>query len=92
MILEFKEKQAPEGFLVFRACRDPMDHLVLKVTEEYLVILDVLGWEWKDLLDPLDLTVQLDLPEWESQDPKDLEDLQENTVRHLFDHFCFCFV
>lgn len=79
-ILDIKEKQDLEGFLVSLACLDPMDHLVLRVTEEYQETLDLLEWEWRDLLDPLDLMGHLDLLALESQEPRDLGDLQENTV------------
>lgn len=80
VILEFKEKLAQEGFLVFLAYQVPADHLDLRGTEDCLVILDLRGWEWKDHQDPQDLMELLDHLELENQDHKDLEDLQEKVV------------
>lgn len=79
-ILEFREKQDQEGFQVFLACLDQMDHLGLKVTEEYQATLDPPEWEWRDLLDPLDLMGHLDPLAQESQEHRDSEDHLENTV------------
>lgn len=79
-ILEFREKRDQEGFQVFLACLDQMDHLGLRVTEEYQVTLDLLEWEWRDLLDPLDQMGHLDHLAQESQGHRDSEDPLENTV------------
>jgi len=84
VILEFKEKLAQEGFLVFLAYQVPADHLDLRGTEDCLVILDLRGWEWKDHQDPQDLMELLDHLELENQDHKDLEDLQEKVVVQEF--------
>lgn len=79
-ILEFREKQDQEGFQVFLACLDLMDHLVLRVIEEYQVTLDPLEWEWRDLSDLLDQMGHLDHLAQESPEHRDLEDLLGNTV------------
>jgi len=79
-IPEFKEKQDPEGFLVFLACLDLVDHLVLRVTGAYRVTLGPLEWEWRDLLDQQDLMEFLDHLELENLEHRDSEDLPENTV------------
>jgi len=80
VILEFKEKLGPEGFLVFLACQVPADHLDLRVTEDWLEILDLQGWEWKDHQDQQDLMELLDPQVLGNQDHKDSEDLQEKAV------------
>ena len=59
-----------------------MDHLVLRVTEEYQVTLVPLEWEWRDLSDLLDQMGHLDHLAQESQEHRDLEDLLGNTVGH----------
>ena len=59
-----------------------MDHLVLRVIEEYQVTLDPLEWEWRDLLDLLDQMGHLDHLAQESPEHRDLEDLLGNTVGH----------
>lgn len=78
--LESREKQDPEGFLGYLACLGTVDHLVSRVTGDYLGILDPQEWEWRDLLAQQVLMDHKDPPELENLDPKVLEDLLENTV------------
>merc|ERR1719312_1889901 len=75
-----REKQDLEGFLGYLVCLGTVDHQVSRVTGEYLEILDLQEWEWRDLLAQQVLMDHKDPPELENLDPKVLEDLLENTV------------
>merc|ERR1712013_357981 len=75
-----REKQDPEGFLGYLVCLGTVDHLVSRVTGEYLGILDLQEWEWRGLLAQQVLMDHKDPPELENLDHKVLEDLLENTV------------
>ena len=80
MTLGSREKQDLEGFQGYLVCLGTVDHLVSRVTGEYLGILDPQEWEWRGLLAQQVLMDHKDPPELENLDPKVLEDLLENTV------------
>lgn len=78
--LESREKQDQEGFLGYLACLVTADHPVSRVIGEYLGILDLLEWEWRDLLGQPVLMDHLDPKGLENLDHKVLEDLLGNSV------------
>lgn len=76
----FKERQVPEGFLVFPACQDLLAAVDPRETEEVMVTLDGLVLEWRVPGVPRVLMAPRDLQVLGSLDLRVLEAPLENKV------------
>ena len=85
----FKERQVPEGFLVFPACQDLLAAVDPRETEEVMVTLDGLVLEWRVPGVPRVLMAPRDLQVLGSLDLRVLEAPLENKVSHFFSDNCF---